>query len=162
MPTTMQYGEEWEQRAEVNMAFVAQTRSYADLIFLRHLPASPGVPLDFARLWGPVDGPDVSDTEGDAQSAAAPAHRLPSCQFGCPLKRLGVPVPSAASVQDLRCSSESREDLRSAVKRAYHRRAKHEHPDKKGGTQEATQRFKEVNEANEAVVRWLDEMSGQR
>jgi len=51
LKTIMLYGEPWEQQAEINASFVAQTRSYADLIFLQHLEPCSAGRLDFSLLW---------------------------------------------------------------------------------------------------------------
>ena len=162
LPTTMQWGEEWEKRSEVNAAFVAQTRSYADLIFLRHLTSAPGVSLDFAALWPSADE-DRSETEGsgrddpedDSQPAAVP---VPHDAF----RQLGLEPPNADSLSSLRSSSESREDLRDGVKRAYRELILKVHPDKADkdarSQEEAKGQFQVVSEAHETVRRWLSEL----
>ena len=62
LQTMMQYGEEWAKCAEINVAFVAMTRSYADLIFLRHLEPEGGV-VDFGLLWPQQAGGVKEDEE---------------------------------------------------------------------------------------------------
>ena len=164
LPTTMQWGEEWEKRSEISAAFVAQTRSYADLIFLRHLPSTRGVPLDFAPLWpsnNSDDEPDGSSSDEEErhlqQTAAADA--VPRGAF----RQLGLVAPKPDSLSSLRISSESRESLRDAVRRAYHEQARKVHPDKAKkdirSQIKAQRKFHAVSEARDAISRWLSEMS---
>ena len=52
LKTVMKYGEERDRACEINAAFVARTRSHAELIYLRHLhPTDGSGNLDFSKLW---------------------------------------------------------------------------------------------------------------
>ena len=119
LKTVMKYGEERDRACEINAAFVARTRSHAELIYLRHLhPTDGSGNLDFSKLWH-EDGADVNRRSLERTERIAGF-------FG----DLELDVPDDNLMAELCSSSEARAALRGAVKKAYKAKALEYHPDK--------------------------------
>jgi hypothetical protein len=186
LKTVMMYADERDRACEINTAFVARTRSYADLIYLRHLHPTWHVNSegqswenwDFSQLW-PSESEDTTSEERTAahEDAAEASRKSLECTaeiagfFGV----MGLQVPGGDEMSELCSSVQSRAVLRDAVKRAYKTKAREVHPDKvlarttarhrlmfssgDTGADEARLKalFQELNEANDALKRWLEE-----
>lgn len=64
LPTVMEYGQSWKKEQELHVAYVAYTRSYSDLIFLRHVDLRRGkAAMD--ELW------DDENTDEDKDNGSS-------------------------------------------------------------------------------------------
>lgn len=156
MPTKMQYGEQWERQDEINVAFVALTRSYADLIFLRHIQRWE---VDLTQLWPDADEREQHEhRSGSGMPASEQERRLTAA--------LGVLKVELPPCQDrdavIGGSSEARSGVRAAAQKAYFALAKKMHPDKapkdETSQREAARSFQEVNGAHQTIVEWLEKL----
>lgn len=160
LPMVMQYGEGWEKDMEINAAFVARTRSLADLIFLRHLPFARGAPLDFELLWPPAVSQEVGETndEDEDTGTESDGNRLEEAVIGADVfdafAVLGMECPSASLEQALHSSAESRDVFCKALRRAYRSKAKEMHPDKNEAAT-ATADFQKLKPAHDTLKKWL-------
>ena len=173
LKTTMMYGNKRERACEINAAFVARTRSYAELIYLRHLRPTPCGNLDFSQLWPSDPSDDTTEEEG---KEGKEEHRWECTEeIAGFLRVMGLQIPGDDEMAELRSSFQSRAVLRDAVSRAYKAQALVVHPDKvlarttarhrmafpSGDTDADEARlktlFQALNEAHHALKRWLEE-----
>ena len=175
LKTVMMYGNERDRAGEINVAFVARTRSYADLIYLRHLHPTHRGTLDLSQLW-PSASDDTTSEEGTTaheDDAEALRKRLECTEeIAGFFKVLKLPVPGGDEMAELRSSSQSRAVLRDAVSRTFKAHARVVHPDKALARTKAKHRlvfpsgdadadeftavFQVLNEAYHALKRWLE------
>jgi len=176
LKTVMMYGNERDRACEINVAFVARTRSYADLIYLRHLhPTHRAATLDLSQLW-PSASYDTTSEEGTtAHEDEALQKRLECTQeIARFFDVLELPVPGVDEIAELSSSSQSRAVLRDAVSRTYKSHARVVHPDRALARTKAKHRlvfpsgpcttdfqklneaFQKLNEAYHALKRWLE------
>ena len=147
LPGVMQYAQHWERRQELNVAYVAYTRSHSDLVFLRHVHPCNSV-LDLGVLWRATHGSLVSlSTTPD----------LWVCEAA---KYLDIELPQNVTEDILA-------EFVRAVRMKFRTFAKVNHPDKQPNrppeqrlhTDDANRRMQRAQEAKDMLENWVSHLN---